>query len=362
MDPRRRKLAIRIIAGVFYLLGALVLTVYIVGCFVLSGPKYDGPESDHFDGEKFFSLEKREEGSLLRWILAQRQGEWNVIKKEPVAKPPERIPVGGHIVAFINHATMLIQKDGVNVLTDPIYSDRASPFTWAGPKRFRQPGIPFDDLPPIDAVVISHNHYDHLDLPTLKRLQAKFPQMKIFVPLGNAPLLTEAGLSHVTELDWWQSADLAPTVKLYATPAQHFSGRGFCDRNETLWASWLMTGSAGSTYFAGDTGKGPHFKLIREKFGAPRVAILPIGAYKPEWFMHPMHISPSEAVDAAEQLGAQVNIPMHYGTFALGDDGQTEAINELRRVLKERRAVLGAPEFLFLNFGEGRRIQARFAE
>lgn len=360
MDPKRRKLAIRIIAGVFYLLGAVVLTAFIVGCFVLSGPKYSGPKSDHFDGEEFHSLAEVEEGSLLRWLLTQKQGQWQKVAKEPVAKPPERVSVGSHIVAFINHATLLIQKDGVNILTDPIYSERASPFTWIGPKRFRQPGIPFEDLPPIDAVVISHNHYDHLDLPTLKRLQAKFGQMKIFVPLGNAPLLTEAGLTHVTELDWWQSVDLAPTVKLFATPAQHFSGRGFCDRDKTLWVSWLLTGAAGSTYFAGDTGKGPHFELIRERLGAPRVAILPIGAYRPEWFMHPMHLSPTEAVEAAEQLGATVNIPMHYGTFALGDDGQMEAIDGLRAAVKARGA--SAPNFMFLAFGEGRRIQTRVSE
>lgn len=355
-----RKVARWLAWGVLALGGAAALSVWLVACVLLSGPGYEGPKSEHFDGKRFQNYEKHDERSLIRWLFTRERGQWNRIAREPMPEPPDRVDVGTHIVAFINHATMLIQKDGVNLLTDPVYSERTSPFSWVGPRRHRQPGLLFEELPPIDAVLISHNHYDALDLPTLARLQAKNPQMRIFVPLGNAPLLTDEGLQHVTELDWWQSADLGKGVKVHAAPAQHFSGRGWCDRDRTLWASWMITAPSGSTYFAGDTGKGPHFKLIRERLGSPRVALLPIGAYKPQWFMSPVHISPAEAVDAAEQLGAAVSIPMHYGTFPLGDDGQTEPLDELRAALKARGP--DGPKFLILAQGEGRRIEARVTE
>jgi L-ascorbate metabolism protein UlaG (beta-lactamase superfamily) len=241
---------------------------------------------------------------------------------------------------------VLLQQDGVNVLTDPIWSLRASPVSFVGPRRHHPPGLRFLDLPPIDAVVLSHNHYDHLDLPTLRRLQAAH-HPRFFCGLGNQALLERAGLQRVTELDWWQSVPLTATVELIAVPAQHFSNRGLFDRDRTLWLGYVLRGPAGLAYFAGDTGAGPHFAEIRKRLGAPRLAVLPIGAYRPEWFMSAVHESPAQTLEAHQQLGAGTTVPMHFGTFALGDDGQDEAPRTL-----EAAATGAAARVRVLEFGE----------
>jgi L-ascorbate metabolism protein UlaG (beta-lactamase superfamily) len=194
-----------------------------------------------------------------------------------------------------------------------------------------------EDLPPIDAVLISHNHYDHLDVDTLRRL----PRTQTFVALGNAAFVKGA-----TDLDWWESASISPSVKVHCVPAQHFSSRGITDRDANLWCGFVLETPRGAIYFAGDTGWGPHFEMIRERFGAMRLALLPIGAFRPEWFMCAVHISPRDAVRAAEALGAEVSIPMHYYTFDLGDDGQDEPARELREALRD-----GGPRFEILQPG-----------
>jgi L-ascorbate metabolism protein UlaG (beta-lactamase superfamily) len=211
--------------------------------------------------------------------------------------------------------------------------------------------VRFEDLPPIDCVLISHNHYDHLDLPTLKRLAAVH-KTRFLTGLGNGRLLAGAGIAQVTELDWWQSAEASGGRRIISVPAQHFSGRGFRDRNRTLWCGFLIETPVGSVYFAGDTALGPHFEEIRRRFGPPRVALLPIGAYRPSWFMAPAHISPEEAVRAHRMLGASTSIAIHYGTFALGDDGAEEPIDALRRALGESGGL--ATTFVVIRFGEGR--------
>ncbi len=254
-------------------------------------------------------------------------------------------------VTFVNHATVLIQQDGVNVLTDPIWSERASPFPFAGPRRVRPPGIRLEDLPPIDAVVISHNHYDHMDVATLKRLRERFTRMRIFAGLGNRAFLESKGLDRVEELDWWQSATVGG-VEIIGVPTRHFSNRGLCDRNTTLWLGYVVRGPAGMAYFAGDTGFGGHFAAVRERLGPVRLALLPIGAYKPEWFMAPVHVSPAEAVEAHLALGAKTSVGMHFGTFILADDGETEPVEALERAKKER----GVDAFWVLGFGEGRNV------
>ncbi len=351
---KRRRLRVYLLFGG---VGALALAGGVVGgvgC-ALSGPRYEGPPSDHFDGERFQNMRKGGHGfgDFLRWQLERGKGPWTSRATPPGPPPPAQVTGGALRVTFVNHATTLVQMDGVNVLTDPIWSERASPFSWAGPRRFRPPGLRFEDLPRVHAVVVSHNHYDHMDLATLKRLSDRDgPQ--IFVGLGNRPLLEEAGIERVTELDWWQTARLSAAVEVVGVPSQHFSQRGLGDRDRTLWLGYVLRGPAGTAYFSGDTGAGPHFAEIRRRLGAPRLAILPIGAYRPEWFMELVHVSPEQAVEAHEALGARTSIGMHFGTFALADDGQDEPIAALEAALARRASA--RPRFFTLGFGEGLQI------
>lgn len=293
-------------------------------------------------------------GALVRWQLSRDRGSWREwVDAEPGPPPPRRVGGSKLRVTFVNHATTLVQLDGVNMLTDPIYSKRASPVSWAGPRRRRPPGIRFEDLPPIDVVLVSHNHYDHMDLPTLRRLQKAYAPL-IIVGLGNGRYLRRRGLKKVVALDWWQQATIKGGLRVHAVPAQHFSARGTCDRNQTLWAGFVVESEAsGNVYFAGDTGFGPHFRAIGERFAPLRLALLPIGAFRPRWFMKSMHISPDDAVRAHILLGAQRSVAMHFGTFALGDDGELEPVEALKKALKRRKPH--AP-FWVLGFGEGREV------
>lgn len=314
-----------------------------------AAPTYRGAPSDHFDGRRFFNPSSgwQSERSFLRWQLERQQGFWSPWTPAPFGPPPvERVSMGALRVTFIGHATLLLQIDGVNILTDPIWSDRCSPVGFAGPKRHRPPGIRFEDLPRIDAVLVSHNHYDHLDVPTLRRLEETHRPM-IVTPLANGAILKRAGISNVTELDWWQS--VSHGVEITAVPAQHFSARALSDRNACLWGGFVISGIAGHAYFAGDTGWGTHFDEIGRRYQPLRLAMLPIGAYLPRWFMHPAHISPVEAVDAHFALGAETSVAMHFGTFALGDDGEFEPVEELMREVASR----GNPDFRVLGHGEG---------
>ncbi|HEU4521778.1 MAG TPA: MBL fold metallo-hydrolase, partial [Thermoanaerobaculia bacterium] len=308
--------------------------------------------------------------------LTAERGPWREwVDDPPGPPPPARVNDGRLRVTFVNHATTLIQMDGVNILTDPIWSERCSPVSWAGPKRHRPPGIRFEDLPPIDAVLISHNHYDHLDLPTLRRLLANHgdPEspgaltrrsappspahagegtLLLVSHLGNGALLAKHGIDEARELDWWQELPLANGVRVTSVPAQHFSARAISDRDANLWGGFVISGPSGNVYFAGDTGWGRHFAEIGQRFSPIRLALLPIGAYLPRWFMKPAHISPAEAVDAHLALGASTSIPIHFGTFALGDDGEMKPIVDLRAAI----AAKGNPNFPILGFGEGRDI------
>jgi L-ascorbate metabolism protein UlaG (beta-lactamase superfamily) len=293
--------------------------------FLFASPHYHGPASDHFDGRRFHNHQDgwQSEGSFLRWQMNRRPGLWpEWIDAPPGPPPPTRVDEGRLRVTWVNHSTLLVQMDGLNILTDPIWSERCSPVSFTGPKRHRPPGLRFEDLPPIDAVLVSHNHYDHLDLPTLRRLKGA----RIFTPLGNAAVIGEA-----TDLDWWQEARLSDRVKVTLVPAQHFCARGISDRNATLWGGFVISGPSGHVYFAGDTGWGRHFSEIAETFGAVRLAMLPIGSYLPRWFMKPAHISPEEAVKAHFALRAKTSVAMHYGTFELGDDGMDEPAVQLGR-------------------------------
>ena len=222
-------------------------------------------------------------------------------------------------ITLVNHSTVLLQQRGSNILTDPIWSERVSPLSWIGPRRRRKPGVRIEDLPHIDAVLISHNHYDHLDLATLRQLAARGGSTFI-VPTGVSRLLRSENIGPAHELDWGQSLSL-PGFTIHCVPALHFSSRGIYDRNMTLWCGYVIEYPERLVYFAGDTAFGQHFAQIREKFGSPRLALLPIGACEPHWFMSPVHMTPEDAVRAHEILGAKTSIAIHHGTFQLADDG-----------------------------------------
>lgn len=318
---------------------------------------YAGPRTDHFDGVRFHNLlpfAHRSFGDFLRWMWSRKAGRWSAVAPGAlmqVEAPPER--ANSLRVTFINHATVLLQTGELNILTDPIWSRRASPVQWLGPRRVHPPGLRFEQLPPIDVVLVSHDHYDHMDLPTLKRLMHEHAPLFI-VGLGNGELLQAAGIDKVREMDWWQQITLSPTTALSGVPAQHFSQRRLGDRDKRLWLGFVVHGAEGPVYFAGDTGMGPHFMQIRQRFGPMRLSLLPIGAYKPRWFMSSVHLSPQEAVQAHQQLESDYSLAIHFGTFQLADDGQYEAVDELKRARAE--AGISEETFLILGVGEGRKL------
>lgn len=327
----------------------------VAGCF--AAPRYQGPKSDHFDGTTFSSPKPVVTPELddLRALLATpdfgRWRDWTDNRAYPT--PPPRVGRGELRVTFINHATTLVQMDGLNLLTDPIWAERCSPVGFAGPKRVRPPGLALSALPTIDVVLISHNHYDHLDVETLRALTAANPGLKILVGLGNKALLDAEGIPGGVEMDWHDTVALSAEVKVTGWPSQHFSGRGLDDRNATLWLSFVVEGPGGPVYFAGDTGYGPHFLDAGRAFGPFRLAILPIGAYLPRWFMAPIHISPEEAVTAALDLRAGTSVAIHFGTFPLAKDGQFRGLQDLKIALDRSRP---RPRFWALDFGEGRAV------
>jgi L-ascorbate metabolism protein UlaG (beta-lactamase superfamily) len=303
------------------------------GSFVFSGPCYSGPVSDHFDGARFYNQNRSAQQdfkTFLTWVTNRNRGLWQeyISDTDPGAKPPERVGSGQMRVTFAGHCTFLIQADGINILTDPTWSQRSSPVAFTGPQRVQAPGIRLEDLPPIDLILISHNHYDHLDVPTLRKL-ARSHRPLVVTTLGNKALIKKTGFDNVVELDWWQQAALPGGMLLTCVPSQHFSGRGMHDSYQTLWGGFVIESSAGPIYFAGDTGYGQHFQEIVQRFGPLRLAFLPIGAYKPEWFMWPGHMGPVDALKAHGLLKSRTSIAMHFGTFPLGDDGQHEAVEVL---------------------------------
>ena len=326
-----------------------------------SGARHVGPVSDHFDGERFHNEAPFDLGwrDLWRYYREREPGVWTRDLTPPNHPDPvARVGAGELQVTVINHATVLIQIDGLNLLTDPIWSARASPFQWLGPQRYVAPGLAFAQLPPIDAVLISHDHFDHLDLPTLRRLEAEH-QPRFIVGLGEGAWLREEGLRDVVALDWGQGHALNERVSVHGQRAQHWTGRGFgaWQRNRSLWMAYVITAPGGPVYFAGDTGYGPHFAASGAAFGPFRLALLPIGAYKPRWLTAYQHISPDEAVQAHRDLGAARSIAVHFGTFALAEEGQHEPVHDL----SVARSAAGLPDDVFIapTFGQRYAIAAR---
>lgn len=286
--------------------------------------------------------------------------------EEPPAVPPARVPPYRARLAapdldkirhpdskaiqltWVGHDTFLIQTAGRTLLTDPIFSERASPLACLGPRRHAPPGLPWADLPRIDAVLISHNHYDHLDRSTIRGLGAR---PHYLVPLGLGRWFKGLGLKQVREMDWWQSTKLG-SLRLTCVPAQHFSMRTPLDRNRSLWCGWVMETPAGPLYFAGCSGYSPDFQEIGAKLGPMRLSLLPIGCYRPRWFLQPMHVDPPQAVRVHHDVRSQQSLGMHWGTFKLTDEPLGEPAVYLQQAMAT--ACLPSAAFTVMSVGETR--------
>jgi L-ascorbate metabolism protein UlaG (beta-lactamase superfamily) len=311
-------------------------------------------KSDHHDGRRFVNPtgDAGQPFSAIPRLLLAPRTPWPA----RVDEPPRRLPAldgAMAVVTFIGHATFLIQTAAGNILTDPIYSRRAGPLNMLGPRRVRQPAVPFDDLPPISMVLLSHNHYDHCDLRTLARLAERFDPV-VVTPLGNGTLVRSSGIRRVEELDWWQQAK-TPALPVTMTPARHFSARSPLDRNRALWGGFVLVAGSARTFFAGDTAYAAFFRDVRLRLGPIDLALLPIGAYEPRWFMQPIHMNPAEAVQAHLDLEASESVGMHFGTFQMTAEG----IDEPLRALEDARQARSIPpsRFRTLGFGESLRLE-----
>jgi len=299
---------------------------------------------------------------LLNGVEPDRPGSLPLVRPE---LPPAGARYGELHLTWIGHSTLLIQLDGVNILTDPVWSRRVSPVSWLGPARHAPPGLPFDELPPIDAVLLSHDHYDHLDDPTVRRLADRFGErIRWFTSLGYADWLARRGIHRVTELDWWDDAALAGplgTLRIGALPAQHWCRRSPADGLSRLWASWSILAPSGlRVYFGGDSGYFPEYGRIGAARGPFDLMLLPIGAYEPEWFMRAAHMNPDEAVLAYRDLGATgLFVPIHWGTFRLSDEPLIAPPRRLRDAW--RNAGLPPDRLAILRHGETRVLTARAA-
>jgi L-ascorbate metabolism protein UlaG (beta-lactamase superfamily) len=309
--------------------------------------------SDHYDGRRFFNPTgpAAQPLSAVVRMLREPRARWPA-RVEVQTRLPPSLDGATAVVTFIGHATFLIQTAAGNILTDPMYSERAGPLNLVGPRRVREAAVRFEDLPPISLVLLSHNHYDHCDVRTLRLLAKRFDPV-VVTPLGNAALVRSAGIRTIEELDWWDASSRSP-LPITLTPAHHFSARGPTDRNRALWGGFLLTCGSRQIYFAGDSAYAPHFREVRQRLGAIDLALIPIGAYEPRWFMHAVHMNPAEAVQAHQDLEACETIGMHFGTFQL----TTEAIDEPVHALDTARRAAGltAAQIRTLDFGESLRL------
>lgn len=315
------------------------LSLFALMLFSCTPRSYQGPATDHFDGKQFFNPGKPMNKSFfqfLQWRWTRKPDPWPAYSELPFTdKPPQRVDGNQLRISYVGHVTILIQTQGLNILTDPIWSDRASPFSWLGPKRVHPPGIRFADLPPIDLVLISHNHYDHLDLPTIKQLWQR-DQPTFLTPLGNDTIIRKAvAKARVQTADWGGKINLTPQIAVHLEPMHHWSARSPFDHNQALWAAFVVTTPGGNIYFAGDSGfgGGDYFHQAREKYARFRLALLPIGSYDPRWFMAYGHMNPEEALQAWDRLGRPYMLPTHYRTFALADTGYATPLTDLEKAM-----------------------------
>jgi L-ascorbate metabolism protein UlaG (beta-lactamase superfamily) len=280
----------------------------------------------NYDGKRFYNLNHtKTTGKLknfIKWQFNKKKSTWpDWVENEQADPIYEKIENSDLRVTFVNHATVLIQTQGLNILTDPVWSKRVSPIKWLGPKRIKNPGISFDLLPKIDLILLSHDHYDHLDIATLVKLNKKFAP-KIFAGLKINNILKKSDKSfNCHEMGWWEGAKVIDGVNIHFVPAKHWSGRnGFYNLNSSLWGGFVVETPDGNIYFAGDTGYSDHFKLIQQRFDKFRLSLLPIGAYDPKWFLTEFHIDPNEAAIAHKELNSSYSMAIHYGTFKLSDE------------------------------------------
>jgi L-ascorbate metabolism protein UlaG (beta-lactamase superfamily) len=349
MNVTRRRV-VGLVAGAAAAIGVPV--------WIYSMKTYVGPVSDHFDGDRFFDpdgVPPKDPLDILRWQFGRdrQRHEWPEWAPSPYADtPPQRVTGDKVRLSFVGHASWLIQTSGLNILVDPVWSIRASPVSWAGPKRHNDPGIAFDALPPIDIVLVSHGHYDHLDLATLSRLAAKFSP-RVITPLGNDATMRSAdGAIKAEAFDWHDRVDLGGGIAVTLVPTRHWSARGLFDRNKTLWASFVLETPAGKLYIVCDSGygDGKHFRSVAQAHGPLRLAILPIGAYEPRWFMQDQHMNPSDAVKALADCGAEQALAHHHRTFQLTDEAIDAPVIALAAALDE--AKIPREKFVALQPGQ----------
>jgi len=318
-----------------------ISSIFLVLMLFSCAPRpYNGPVSDHFDGERFFNPGKPENkpfSKVLKWYATRDRQPWPAFSHLPFTdKPPQRVEGNGLRIGFVGHVTLLIQTQALNILTDPVWSDRTSPFAWIGPKRVHPPGIRFDDLPPIDAVLISHNHYDHLDFDTLARLWQR-DRPRFIVPLGNEALIRDRLAEAQIEVrDWGGQVVVTPELTVHLEPMHHWSARSPWDRNRALWAAFVLVTPGGTIYFVGDSGYGggDNFRAVAAKHGPFRLVVLPIGSYEPRWFMADNHMNPEEAVRAWNELGRPPMLPTHYQMFRLADCGYETPLVDLQTAMR----------------------------
>jgi L-ascorbate metabolism protein UlaG (beta-lactamase superfamily) len=338
---KRRRLWLRILGwvslAIFIVIGALVVESWTA----MGKPPSTEHQTQLADSPRFgdgtFHNQLKEQTRYAGALWAMVRGDDNREPEEQIVVVPRRgsdfdvPPTGGLRVTWLGHSTSLIEIDGQRILFDPVWGQRSGPSQYVGPKRFFQPPLPLDELPPVDAVVISHDHYDHLDYPTIKALKDR--KTRFIVPLGVGSHLQYWGVpkERIEELDWWQEVK-SGDVRLVCTPSRHFSGRSLTDRNATLWASWALVGPKHRVYFSGDTAMFPEFTDIGERLGPFDIAMVESGAYNAAWA--DVHLGPEQAVQAALMVKAKLMLPVHWGTFNLAAHGWTEPVE---RVLAEAK-------------------------
>jgi L-ascorbate metabolism protein UlaG (beta-lactamase superfamily) len=315
---------------------------------------YGEPPSDHFDGHRFFNPNHpntdRTLLQLLRWRFGGKRATWPATIPGRQVAPEQR--VDGLRITMIGHATVLIQTAGRNLLVDPVWSERASPLGFAGPKRVSAPGVAFEQLPPIDVVLLTHNHYDHLDMTTTQRLWER-DRPRIIAPLGNDAVVARSRPGIIVETrDWREEVEIGEGVTVWLHPAHHWSARGIADRRMALWCGYVIATPAGVVYVAGDTGYGDGriFLEVAHRFPVVDAAVLPIGAYEPRWFMRDQHVNPAEAGRIMLDCGARQALGVHWGAFPLTDEAPSDPVVALAKALAEARIEPG--RFLPLEPGQ----------